>query len=200
MGHPHCQWVHDRLPLLAGDELPIADRRSVERHLIGCSACRQRRVALERALDVLHSAAAVAPSQADAPSLWPELARQIRQSRRPAATSLSIWSRLGSGLGFWPSLGVGVSLCVAVLVAAGTRQQVANAQARIAEAARPIAPTVAIAAEPEISEPDDSGSDAARSSTEAVIAETTPATRLGYDLDHGTPMGPDLREGKQPTY
>ncbi len=37
-----CEWSLKRLPLLADDELIGADRRRVERHLIGCASCRER--------------------------------------------------------------------------------------------------------------------------------------------------------------
>ena len=107
MGNPRCKWVRDRLPLLAGGELAGVERRRTERHLIGCSQCRSHRLALGAALDALHAAAAGPPPTAAAsPSLWPALARQIRESRRPAAASGFPWAFfafvLASGLGSGP--------------------------------------------------------------------------------------------------
>ncbi len=58
MGNPPCNWARARLPLLVGDELVGAERRRVERHLIGCPRCRAHRVALGHALEVMHAAAA----------------------------------------------------------------------------------------------------------------------------------------------
>src|SRR4051812_18082382 len=97
MGNPRCKWIRERLPLLTGDELVGLDRRRVERHLIGCPECRQHRVALANALEILHTASAYSPVSPEAPSLWPALARQIRESRRPAPTPVfSIaWPRWG---------------------------------------------------------------------------------------------------------
>ncbi len=62
-----------------GDErgdLSVEDRRSIDRHLGTCPACRAHRSALTRALEVLGAAAAT-PPRADAPSLWPALERRI---------------------------------------------------------------------------------------------------------------------------
>ena len=90
-----CRWVSRRLSLLVGAELIGADRRRVERHLIGCDLCRERRDAAARSLALLHLAREPHPpdgSPADAPSLWPALARQIRESRRTAGTQPA-WSR-----------------------------------------------------------------------------------------------------------
>src|SRR5258707_7287888 len=83
MGNLRCKWVRDRLPLLVGEELRGLDRRRVERHLIGCPQCRQHQASLGEVLGVLRTVAATAVAPVDAPSLWPALARQIRESRRP---------------------------------------------------------------------------------------------------------------------
>jgi hypothetical protein len=80
-----CRWVRHRLPLLAGGELGIEERRRVERHLIGCPGCRDHRDASSDALSALRSFAEESPAGTDAPSLWPALALQIRQSRHVAA-------------------------------------------------------------------------------------------------------------------
>jgi anti-sigma factor RsiW len=88
--------------LLAGDELDAPDRPLVRRHLLGCPSCRRRFEELQAALHVLHLAAAESPVAADSPSIWPELSRQIRESRRPAPRrTLSFswsWSWAGSAL------------------------------------------------------------------------------------------------------
>src|SRR6478736_4011665 len=85
-----CRWVRDRLPLLAGGELMGADRRKVERHLIACAGCRQHERSLVGALGVLQAVAAQSPAAGadEAPSLWPALARQIRESRHEPASRL----------------------------------------------------------------------------------------------------------------
>ena len=105
-----CRWVRRRLALLAGDpegrDLRWDDRRHVERHLIGCPSCRSERDALESAVGALREAAVATAVGADAPSIWPDLSRQIRASRhvRPNPWSL---------LGFGPSLGLAAGLLVA---------------------------------------------------------------------------------------
>ncbi len=105
-----CGWVRARLPLLADDDLVGADRRRARRHLIGCPDCRRRLVSLREALDILQGAGAVSPSRAEAPSLWPELDRQIRESRHPVASVGPSWPRIG----FFSGVGLAAGLVVAV--------------------------------------------------------------------------------------
>ena len=82
-----CRWVCRRIPLLVGGELASVERRKVERHLIGCPTCRDRRTASAECLSLLRGVAPFAatqissPAVENAPSLWPALARQIRDSR-----------------------------------------------------------------------------------------------------------------------
>jgi anti-sigma factor RsiW len=198
MGNPRCQWVCDRLPLLAGDDLPGLDRRRVERHLIGCPKCRHRRAALDQTLGILQTVAAESPLRPDAPSLWPALARQIRESRRPARVpffgSWRLWPRR---LELWPAVGLGLGLAVAALVALGAHRQIDDAQASIEHNARPIAPAISLteAAPPAVETPAPSPEAEAPGAVESV-----PASQVGYDLDHAMPMGPEARERKQPTY
>ncbi|HEV3167059.1 MAG TPA: zf-HC2 domain-containing protein [Isosphaeraceae bacterium] len=85
-----CAWMQNRLPLLAGGELVGPDRRRVERHLLLCVNCRKRMTAHREALDALRTAAELPPVAPDRPSLWPSLARQIQESRRPAPATA--WS------------------------------------------------------------------------------------------------------------
>lgn len=76
-----CRWVRARLPLLAGDDLIGPDRRLTERHLVACPYCRRHLDALRGVLQTLHNAAEVPAIVPETPSLWPDLARQIRESR-----------------------------------------------------------------------------------------------------------------------
>ena len=89
-----CPWVLRRLPLLDGGELAMDERRRVERHLIGCPDCRERRSASADALSALRAFAGEAPARREAPSLWPALERQIRESRHVAARPAWSWSWL----------------------------------------------------------------------------------------------------------
>lgn len=108
-----CGWVRHRLPLMAADDLVGPDRRLVERHLIGCSGCRHRLEGLQSALNVLHQAAQVpGPAEVPAPSLWPALARQLREARRP--TSPPAWVRLWPHLLAWSGFGLAAGLLVAL--------------------------------------------------------------------------------------
>jgi anti-sigma factor RsiW len=102
-----CKATRTRLPLLAGGELLGIDRREVERHVIGCNDCRRHLESLRNALQVLQTAAQSAPVRPDTPSIWPELSRQIRESRRPVAASWA--SRFA-----WPIAGMAATLLLAV--------------------------------------------------------------------------------------
>jgi anti-sigma factor RsiW len=203
MGDLHCKWVRDRLPLLAGGELLGLDRRRVERHLIGCARCRQDREALGQALDVLHAAATRSPADPDAPSLWPALARQIRESRRPAPASALAWPRFV----LWPAFGLGFGLLVALCAAlvSGARATPTVRLASIAKArpqvrwpiARPVAPAPA----PKMVERPAPIRELPGSVDEPSVVESDPPSQLVYDLDHGMPMPPaDSRDLRQPTY
>jgi len=212
MGNPRCKWVRDRLPLLAGDDLRGLDRRKVERHLIDCPVCRHQRAALDQALGVLHAVSAGTPARSDAPSLWPALERQIRESRRPARPSFFGFT---SGSVAWPrrlelrpaGLGLGLVTAAAVLglgiavVAVGGRRQRDDARTQVTRNVTPIAPPAVLTASvPPASVPDPSHEAASSQAEPPGAPESVPATRLGYDLDHTMPMGVEGREGKQPTY
>ena len=95
-----CRWVSQRLPLLAGGDLAGLERRRVERHLIGCSTCRDRRSAASASLAVLRGVAALGPmgagigSMGETPSIWPALARQIREAKhQPERLTVGEWVR-----------------------------------------------------------------------------------------------------------
>ena len=114
MWHDRCAWVRARLPLQAGDELVDLDRRLVERHLIGCADCRDRLEALRGTLGVLQAAAERSSAAAETPSLWPALARQIRESNRPA-TPAQTWDRVASWAPAWPRLAAWSAVAAVVL-------------------------------------------------------------------------------------
>ncbi|MEW4566858.1 zf-HC2 domain-containing protein [Tautonia sp. JC769] len=80
-----CAWVRARLPLLAGGDSLGLDRWVVDRHLVRCPECRHRLESLRASQRVLASEAIDDPIAADAPSLWPDLSRRLRQARRPRA-------------------------------------------------------------------------------------------------------------------
>jgi anti-sigma factor RsiW len=176
------------------------DRRRVERHLIGCSRCRQDREALGLALDVLHAAAARSPAQPDAPSLWPSLARQIRESRRPAPAVSLAWPRFV----LWPAFGMGFGLLVAlcVAVASGGKPTTTVGLTQVSKPRpRPIARPIAPASSPKVVEHPAPVRDLPGPVAESPAVESNPPSRLVYDLDHGMPMPPaDSRDLRQPTY
>ena len=111
MWNDACRWARQRLPLMVGGELTGPDRRKAERHLIGCPNCRGRLVSLQGALTALHVAASEPALTVDAPSLWPALARQIRESRRPSPSPWSIFEPRPS----WASLGIAAGVLVAAV-------------------------------------------------------------------------------------
>ncbi|MDB5352524.1 MAG: hypothetical protein JWN86_3771 [Planctomycetota bacterium] len=103
-----CRWARPRLPLLAGGELTGSDRRKAERHLIGCPECRDRLASFHVSLAAMQGLSEEPLALVNTASLWPALARQIREQRRSAPAS---WSRPG----FW----VAVSLAASVFLAVG---------------------------------------------------------------------------------
>jgi anti-sigma factor RsiW len=125
MGVDRCRWVRGRLALLAGDDWLGSDRRRVERHLIGCSACRRHLETSRNAVEVLRAAGAVAPALSSSavpvtvPSLWPALARQIQESRRPE----SAWGQARWGRTFVRS-GLGIAAVVLAVCALGARRDI----------------------------------------------------------------------------
>ncbi len=99
MGHVHCSWVRERLPLLVGDsdglageggDVPAEDRARVDRHLVRCAPCRNHRASLERALANLRSAATEPWNGREDPSIWPELEAQIQYHRNKPRP---VWQR-----------------------------------------------------------------------------------------------------------
>ena len=112
MWNSACRWASPRLALLAGGELTGEDRRRAERHLIVCGDCRTRLGSLRESLGALQIAATSTVPAPDAPSLWPALARQMREARHPEPVSFAfrpMWiglaaSALVIGLAAW-SLG-----------------------------------------------------------------------------------------------
>jgi len=141
MRNPRCRWVRDRLPLLAGDDLVGPDRRRVESHLIGCPGCRRHRVALGHAMRALETASASSPARPDAPSLWPDLARQIRESRRPrrGPTFDFNFGFAPPRVRFWPAFGLILGLLATIGATAVVRKQIRVRLAEMAANARPIA-------------------------------------------------------------
>lgn len=186
MGNAQCKWVRDRLPLLAGDDLVGSERRRVERHLIGCPHCRGRKEALHSAFEVLQAAAEEPAVNPGAPSLWPALARQIRESRRPAPALGLSWLFAWSRLRPWPTFGLGLVLCLSVGLTLSVRYQASLWRAQIARNSGPAVPPLS-----------DEALAVDQSSQVRVVhqaepaPEASPAPRFDYDLEHGTPMGPD---------
>jgi hypothetical protein len=213
MGQFRCRWVRARLPLLAGQELVGFERRQVERHLIGCADCRQRRASLSDTLEVLRTAGAQSPAKAEAPSLWPALALQIRESRRPVSSpdlgSFS-FSFGGLRLGLGPAL-LGLSLTLGTLVVFGLGlgarpPRIASQPGAIAKATRPSASkvrTLVASPKPRPKTPAPKR-DVPPRIIEVPVVEAPPPRSLDYDLEHGRPMptdGPrEARETRSNTY
>lgn len=197
MGNPRCRWVRDRLPLLAGDDLVGPDRRRVESHMVGCSGCRRHREALGRALRALEAASASSPARPDAPSLWPDLARQIRESRRPHRGPT-----FDFGISFsfappqvrrWPAFGLILGLLATIGATAAVRNQIAATRADMAANSLPIASpmiTRDVAERPRASAPSPD--------LPTPVAENVPSQRFHDDSDPATTT-PDPRDSK-PSY
>jgi len=208
MGNPRCHWVRDRLPLSVGDDLRGLDRRLVERHLIGCPQCRQHQAALGQALETLRTVAATTPTSPDAPSLWPALARQIRESRRPSPTPafafpaplapIVSWLRQSP----WPAFSLSLALLAAATVGLGVRHRVATAEALILANARPLASASPRVQTALTKTPKADSRRELPAPVEPQVFESSPAPRIDYNqsLDRGYPM-PEGRDTKpMPTY
>jgi hypothetical protein len=202
-----CRWVRPRLPLLAGGELGVDDRRTVERHLIGCSGCRDRKAASTRALTALRSFAQEAPAPAG-PSIWPSLAAEIRRSRhatpRPAWRDAVLnWLRapLAPAIPFRPSLGLAFVAAAGLLLAypgaRGRDRDRTRAQSPIVVVEPPVdriaapAPAPSMASRSKASKTSGALPDGPNpSASDLKPIEPPPPLRLGYDLDHGSPTVP----------
>jgi hypothetical protein len=186
--------------LLVGGELAGLERRKAERHLIACTDCRRERTTLARSLGALHAAAespmALTSSTA---SLWPALERQIRESRHAGAQPVfarpNFLEWLEIHLRVRPSLAA-VTLALAGLTVLGvsvwSRSQTSAANAEALAASQPLEPILdRVIPEPA---PIDSSPMSNVAQTESTSTSTsTSRSRVDYDLDHGTPMGPDTR-------
>ncbi|WP_435008782.1 zf-HC2 domain-containing protein [Tundrisphaera lichenicola] len=190
MGNDRCRWVRHRLPLLAGGDLGVEERRRVERHMIGCPDCRGLHHQAESALSVLRSVGSLSTTRAEAPSLWPSVARQIRESRHvPARPSLfpREWSRLIPSL--WPAMGLALGLGALMV----------SALARTRDLPRPIATTPPATASVDRKPPARSVPSALPESSGQLAEFVDPIEppsplKVDYDLDHGTPIGPIARD------
>jgi len=170
-----CRWARPRLALLAGGELVGDDRRKAERHLIVCGECRGRLESLRSAMGALGTLSLVGVS-AESPSLWPALARQIRESRHPEPASFSFRP-------MWMGLGIAASAVVALGVASwGLGAGRAGSGGTVA--ARPAKPKVS-APEPVIVE----------SKPSATVAESTPANRSESEATPPPPTASSRKEG-----
>ncbi len=203
MGNEHCRRVRDRLPLLAGGDLGVEDRREVERHLIVCLGCRGRRRSFAGALLALHAAASEPPVRPKSPSLWPALSLQIRQSRhRPARPPLvdRLFGPSRVGLGFWPAVGMALGLgglMVGVVnlshrnswSPAFDAPSRARPVVRLEPAQPPALPALPVA-------PPRPGvlvtNDFTKPGSDRFAAP--PSLRVQYDLEYGVPVGPGNRD------
>ena len=200
MRNPRCSWVRDRLPLLAGDDLVGPDRRRVESHLVGCPECRRHRVALGHALRALETASVSSPARPDAPSLWPDLARQIRESRRPRRGPNFDFDLINfrfdpPRVGFWPAFGLVLGMLATVGAMAAVRKRIdAPGAATTANAPRPGATPMM---PPKLAEqPQDP---APRPDLPSSVAENVPPQRFQDESDPAPITTPDQRDSK-PTY
>ena len=202
-----CRWVCRRLPLLAGGELAVEERRKVERHLIGCPDCQERRDASAVALTALRCLGEELPSKVDAPSLWPSLSRQIRQSRH-ASPVLAWWEKpLPRPWGFASlTAAIGVVLVAFIAPPAADVEQGLTTSPIVMVDEDPDLDFVdwtSMDALPEAAEPPRRSHGALPRTpgpgelTQAPLKPIEPPSsilRFDYDLDHGTPMTPGSQD------
>jgi hypothetical protein len=197
MRNPRCRWVRDRLPLLAGDDLVGPDRRRVESHLIGCPECRRHRVALGLALRALETASASPLARPDAPSLWPDLARQIRESRRSRRGPTFDFDLFNfrfdpPRVGFWPAFGLVLGMLATVGAMVAVRKRIdAPGAAMTANAKRPVATPMMpprLREQPQAPAP--------RPDLPSSVAENVPPQRFHDESDPAPNATPDPRDSK----
>jgi anti-sigma factor RsiW len=197
MRNPRCRWVRDRLPLLAGDDLVGPDRRRVESHLVGCPGCRRHLVAFDHALRALETASASSPARPDAPSLWPDLARQIRESRRPHRGPTFDFDPFNfrfdpPRVGFWPAFGLLLGMLATVGAMVAVRKRIdAPRAATTANATRSIA--IPMMTPKVVEQPRDP---APRTDLPSSVAENVPPQRFQDESDPAPITTSDPRDSK----
>jgi len=171
------------------------ERRRVERHLIGCPDCRDRRSASVDALSALRAFAGEAPARPDAPSLWPALARQIRESKHASPRPAWSWSWLFSQVS--PAMSFGLALGSVMVVGFALGRTAPTPAVATAPATGGAAPRAShadkVTAKPRGALPD-TPPRSAKLLTQSGDPFRPPNTRVDYDLDHGYPMGSGPRD------
>lgn len=207
-GDAGCRYARPRLALLAGGELTGAERRAVERHLILCHDCRAALESSRVAVGLLQAVgASEAGREEEAPALWPALLRRIGESKhapRPGArAALETWldALLAAPGSRRLALVATLGLVAVVIGLVTTRRPGPGLAVPPAAALGPSAPDATPRALPPPPAPD--GPLLAGSGPEASSPPAAPipvASRLDYDLDRGTPMGPDAEESGTGAY
>jgi hypothetical protein len=147
---------------------------------------------LRHAFGALQSAAQMLPVATDSPSVWPALARQIRESRRPAPGFTFPWAFSWSRLRLWPTLGLSMGLLVSLGFTIAIRDQTRQRQADLARTSKqPIESRDTVLAVLEPTTPAGASVHQPEPAPEAAAAP-----RFDYDLERGTPMGPESSEVK----
>ena len=185
-----CRWARPRLALLAGGELTGGDRRKAERHLITCGDCRSRLEALRESLGALRLVATGSAPSPDSPSLWPALARQMREARHPEPTVFAFRP-------MWMGLGVAASALMVALTTWSLVKARDGSGARLAAStsARPAPPIVKLPlpvaeASPSATvarrrpEPPPRGGRSHRATPPPRGRNTPPAGRIGVEPTH----------------
>jgi len=181
--------------LLAGDDLVGPDRRRVESHLVGCPECRRHRVALGLAVRALETASAHSPARPDAPSLWPDLERQIRESRRPHRGPTFDFRFAPPRMSFWPAFGLTLGLLATIGAMEAVRRKItAPGASMVAHTARPSNPSRKIPIP--VEQPLDP---APIHDLSSPVVENVPPQRFHDDNEPAPNTTPDPRESK-PSY
>lgn len=210
-----CRWVRDRLALKVGGELTGSDRRVVERHLITCEGCREHDRSLNGAMAALReSATQIVATAGEFHSLWPELQRQIRESKHESGPlepfRIPGWQEiLGTVIPARPirsaavlALGLVLGGMAATAIGVWSRLQVDTARAFTAAAARPIPYGFGPPSRFDLPIPGadelhfEAGTSVARSDVPVPTDPPRGPSKVGYDLDRGTPMGGDSGDVK----
>jgi hypothetical protein len=178
----------------------VDERRKVERHLIGCVDCRDRRESSTGAFSALRAFAEVSsPVPENSPSLWPALSTQIRQSRH--VSSAPSWWEIPlpgarAALGLSMSL---IAIAIAPLALLSGRTPARPAPASVSVEVQPVEFPKLASVPPALPAPGPSiPVDAPLKKPKPVNLGFDPTSNasvpINYDLDHGTPRGSGSRD------
>lgn len=200
-----CRKARSKLALLAGGELTGDPRRAVEQHLIACPDCRARLASCQNSVGILRAAGArVAEQGQEPPSLWPALRDQIVEAKHAPKPSrlaaLAPW--LDAALVAIRPRWIATAMILGLIAAGVTLWADRRADLALVEMAEAQGPLPTDATDRRLPPPPDAGPAVTEAdlTTPALPLADANASRFHYDLDRGTPMGPNSQDSGTGAY